>query len=154
MLTFHIHPTTTQRTYQHCDKVDTWTSKVIFNRHIVSFVIWKNIVNLFIPKWGDINNGENNALDKLNAKLLIVGVLLCYFEDGRSFHLLATMSCRPTTCIGQPYNVVNTHSSTCETFELEDWEPNKHNYSQRKTLLLLELLPPFELNQYLFKWAI
>jgi hypothetical protein len=29
----------TQKTYQHCDKVDTWTSKEISNSHIVYFVI-------------------------------------------------------------------------------------------------------------------
>jgi hypothetical protein len=30
----------------------------------------------------------------------------------------------------------------------------EHDYGQRKTPLLLELLFPFELNHYLFRWAI
>jgi len=41
------------------------------------FVIRKNIVNLSIPKWRDINMGENSALGKQDANLPIVGVLLC-----------------------------------------------------------------------------
>jgi hypothetical protein len=62
--TLHIHPMTTQRTRQHCDKVNTWTSKEISNSHIISLVIWKNTLNSSIPRWGDINKGENNALGK------------------------------------------------------------------------------------------
>jgi hypothetical protein len=110
MFTLHIYPTATQITCQHCDKIYTWTSKVISNNHIVSFVIWKNTVNSSILGWGDINIGENSALGKEDADLPIVGVLLCYFENERPFHLLATTSCRPTTCIGRLHNVVSTHS--------------------------------------------
>jgi hypothetical protein len=62
MFIVHIHPTSTQKTYQHFDKVNTWTSKEISNSHIVSLVIWKNVVNLSTPKWGDINMGENSAV--------------------------------------------------------------------------------------------
>jgi hypothetical protein len=54
----------TQRTYQHFDKIDTWTFRKIANSDVISFVIKKNIVNLSIPKWRDINNEENNALEK------------------------------------------------------------------------------------------
>jgi hypothetical protein len=54
----------TQRTYQHFDKVNTWTSKEFTNSDVISIVIGKNIVNLSIPKWQDINNGENSALEK------------------------------------------------------------------------------------------
>ncbi len=61
MFTLHICPTATQRSCQHCDKVNTLTSKEISNSDIISFVIKKNIVNSSIPKWWDINNGENNS---------------------------------------------------------------------------------------------
>jgi len=54
--------------------------------------------------------GENSALAKEDVSLPIVGVLLCYFENGRLSHLLATMNYGPTTCIGWPHNVVNNHS--------------------------------------------
>jgi hypothetical protein len=53
---------------------------------------------------------ENNALGKEDVSLPIIGVLLCYFENKRSSHLLATMSCRPTICIGRPHNAMNIHS--------------------------------------------
>jgi hypothetical protein len=56
----HDHP----KKLQHCDKVNTSTSREISNGDVVLFVIRKNIVNLFIPRWKDINNGENNALEK------------------------------------------------------------------------------------------
>jgi hypothetical protein len=56
--TMRIHPTNTQITYQHFDKINTWTSKEIFNSHIISLVIWMNIINLSIPKWRDINRGK------------------------------------------------------------------------------------------------
>jgi len=64
MFTLHMHSTTTQKSYQHCDKVNTWTSREISNSHIISFVIQKNIVNSSIPRWRDINSGENSALGK------------------------------------------------------------------------------------------
>jgi len=64
MFTMRICPMGTQRTYQHFDKVNTWTSKEFTNSDVISIVIGKNIVNLSIPKWQDINNGENSALEK------------------------------------------------------------------------------------------
>jgi hypothetical protein len=64
MFTLHICPMATQRSCQHCDKINTWTSKEISNGDVILFVIKKNIVNLSIPKWRDINNGGNGALEK------------------------------------------------------------------------------------------
>jgi hypothetical protein len=64
MFTLHIYPQGTQKTYQHFDKVNTWTLKEIANSDIISIVIRKNIVNSSIPRWRDINSGENNALEK------------------------------------------------------------------------------------------
>jgi len=125
MFTLHIHLTTTQRTYQLCGRLNTWTSKGISNNHIVSFVIWKNIVNSFIPRWGGINNEKNNALGKYDANLPIVGVLMYYFEDKRLSHLLTTMSCRPTACIDRLHNAMNTHSKHMWNACVNNWEPNK-----------------------------
>ncbi len=104
MFTMHIHPTTTQKTCQHFDKVKTWTSKEILNNHIVSLVIWKNIANSSIPRWGDINNGK--IVHWVN-KMPTYQLLVCYFENKSSFHLLATTSYRPTTCISWSDNVVS-----------------------------------------------
>jgi len=81
MFTLHVCPKAILKTYQHCHKINKWTSKEISNSHIVTFVIWKNIVNLSIPRRGDINNEENNALEKQNASLPIINVLLCHFEN-------------------------------------------------------------------------
>jgi hypothetical protein len=64
MFTLHICPTAMQRTCQHFDKEDTWTSREIANSDIILVVIKKNIVNLSIPGWQDINDKENNALKK------------------------------------------------------------------------------------------
>jgi hypothetical protein len=64
MFTIYICPTATQRRCQHYDKVNIWKSREISNNDIISFVIIKNIVNSSIPKWRDINSGENNALEK------------------------------------------------------------------------------------------
>jgi hypothetical protein len=64
MFTLHIHPMATQRTYQQCHKINTRTSREISINHIISLVIWKNTINSSIPKWKDINRGENNALGK------------------------------------------------------------------------------------------
>jgi hypothetical protein len=64
MFTLHIRPIGTQRTYQHFDKVDTWISREIANNDIISIFIKKNIVNSSILGWQDINNKENNALEK------------------------------------------------------------------------------------------
>jgi hypothetical protein len=47
MFTLHIHPRGNQKTCQHFDKINTWTSKEIANSDIISIVIWKNIVNSF-----------------------------------------------------------------------------------------------------------
>jgi hypothetical protein len=64
MFTLHIHPTGTQRTCQHFDKIDTWTFTEIANSDIILVVIRKNIVNSSIPRWWDINNRENTTLEK------------------------------------------------------------------------------------------
>jgi len=64
MFELHVCPMATQKSFQDCDKVDTWTSKEIFNSDIISFVIKNNTINSSIPKWWDINNEENNALEK------------------------------------------------------------------------------------------
>jgi hypothetical protein len=62
--TLHIRPMGTQRTCQHFDKVDTWTSKEITNSDVILVVIKLDIVNSSILGWWDINNKENNALEK------------------------------------------------------------------------------------------
>jgi hypothetical protein len=64
MFILHICPTGTQRTYQHSDKVDTWTSKEIANSDIIAIVIRKNILSLSISRWQDISSEENNELEK------------------------------------------------------------------------------------------
>ncbi len=88
MFTMHIHSTSTQRTYQHFDKVNTSTSMEISNSHIVSLVIWKNTVNLSIAMWGTSTRGKTmHWVSKMLAFQLLVS------------HLLATTSCGPTTCI-------------------------------------------------------
>jgi len=50
MFTLHICPMATQESYEHCNK--------IFNSDIVLFVIRKNIANLSVPKWQNINRGK------------------------------------------------------------------------------------------------
>jgi hypothetical protein len=101
MFTLHIHSTTTQRTYQHCDKVNTWTSKEIFNSHIISIVIWKNIVNSSISIRGNISNGENNAwVNKMSTSQLLVChyVILKTTISPSCYHeLWANNLHRPTT---------------------------------------------------------
>jgi hypothetical protein len=53
----HIHPTAAQRTYQHCDKIDIWTSKEIFNTHIVATPLWPSVgVKPNTPKVGDLES--------------------------------------------------------------------------------------------------
>jgi hypothetical protein len=64
MFTLHICPMATQKSYQHYDKIYTWTSKEISSNDVVSFVIKKKIISSSIPRWRDINKGENNALEK------------------------------------------------------------------------------------------
>jgi hypothetical protein len=63
MFTLHISRMGTQRICQHFDKVYTWTSREIANNDIIFVVIKKFIVNSSIPRWWNIDNGENNALD-------------------------------------------------------------------------------------------
>jgi hypothetical protein len=54
------------------------------------------------------------------SNLLIVGVMLCYFEHGKPSHLLATTSWKPTTCIRQLHKDVTTHNMHMGLLELED----------------------------------
>jgi len=115
MFRLHLGPRTTKRSYQHCNKVYTWTFGEISNSDDVLFVNRNNIVNSSISKWEDINSWEKMhwRTKMLASQLLVcccVNLLLCWFEDERSFHLFATMSCRPTTCIGWPHKVVATHN--------------------------------------------
>ncbi len=123
MFTLYICLTTTQRSCQHCHKIDTWTSREISNNDIILFIIRKIIINLSISRW-DINNRENCALEKYDANLPIVGVL-CQFENGRPFHLFAAMNYRPTTCIERLHKVVATQSMHIKLLEIAYWKPNR-----------------------------
>jgi hypothetical protein len=64
MFTLHICPMATKRSCQHCNKINTWTIREISNSDVILFVIKKNIVNSSIPRWWNIRNGKNNALEK------------------------------------------------------------------------------------------
>jgi hypothetical protein len=99
-----LHYTYAPRPPKEPTKIDTRTYRDIANNNVISFVIRKNIVNSSTPRWQDINNGENNV------NFPIVGVLLFYFEHGRSLHLLATTNCRPKTCIGWLHMALTTHN--------------------------------------------
>jgi hypothetical protein len=120
MFTLHIHPMTTQRTCQHYDKVNTWTSREISNSHIISLVIWKNIVNLSIPKWKDINRGKTmHWVDKMPASQLLVCCCV----------ILKTKGCftfLPPQVVGQQLTLVNRTMlwvlivGTCEMLELNN----------------------------------
>jgi hypothetical protein len=111
MFTLHIHPTTTQKTYQHCDKVNTWTSKEISNSHIVLFVIWKNTIIRPYPGEGTSTIGKTvHWVSKMPTSQLLVCYYVILKIEG-CFTFLPPQSCGPTICIGWLHNVVNIHSS-------------------------------------------
>jgi hypothetical protein len=56
-----------------------------------------------------MNNEENSALEKQDANIPIISVLLYQFENWKLSHILATTSCRPTTCIRKLYKTWATH---------------------------------------------
>jgi hypothetical protein len=125
MFTMHIHPTSTQRTCQHFDKINTWTSREISNSHIVSLVIWKNIVNSSIPKWGDINRGKTmHWVNKMPTSQLLV---CCWVILKMKGHLTFL----PPWIVGQQLTSVDHTmlwtliTSTCELLGLNNWETNK-----------------------------
>jgi hypothetical protein len=111
MFTMHVHPMSTQRTFQHFEKIDPWTSREITNSHIIFWVIQNNIVNSSIPRWGDINMGE---IVHWVSKMLTSQLLVCccvILKTKRSFHFYATTNCGLTICIDQSHNDVSIHRS-------------------------------------------
>ncbi len=124
-VTMHIHPMSTPRTYQHFDKVNTWTSKEIFNSHIVFLVIWNNIVNSSIHRWKDINRWEIvHWVSKLLTSQLLVWCCVILKVEGHFTFL-------PPQVVGQQLASVGHTmlwtliASTCKLLGLDDWEPNK-----------------------------
>ncbi len=123
MFTLHIHPTTTQRTCQHCDKVNTWTFREISNSHIISFVIWKNIVIRPNPSDGTSTIGKIvHWVNKMpTSQLLVCYCVILKMEGGFTF--------LPPWIVGQQLALVGYTmlwtliTVTCKMLELN--KPNK-----------------------------
>jgi hypothetical protein len=121
MFIMHIHPMNTQRTCQHFDKVITWISREISNNHIVFLVIWKNIINLCIPKWKDINRGEIvHWVSKTLAFQLLAWCCVILKIEGCFIFLLPWVVGQQLAFVGRTM-LWTFIVSTCELLGLHDW---------------------------------
>ncbi len=125
MSMLHICPMATQRSCQHCYKINTWTSKEIFNHNVISFDIRTNIINSSNPcgatsTMRTIMHWKNKT--PTSQLLVCCGVIL---------KMKGCLIFLPPWVVSQPL-ALNSFTrlwqlitSTWELLELEDWKPNK-----------------------------
>jgi hypothetical protein len=122
MFIMHIHPMSTQRTYQHFEKINTWTLREISNNHIVSLIILNNTINSSIPRWRDINRGKTvHWVRKMSTSQLLVCCYVILKMEGRLIFL-------PPWVVGQQLGLANRTmlwiiiANTCKLLGLDNWE--------------------------------